>query len=134
MAQLGDRIKERRLAHRWSLEDLAERARISKSFLSDLENGKQKNVGVQYLTQIANALGVSAHFLMTGNEPDQSRRIQMPTSLLNFAKQQQLSVNQMMMLLDARRQIVSHRSEGRSDDLEDFDWKPFYEALKPYLK
>jgi transcriptional regulator with XRE-family HTH domain len=134
MANLGERLKQRRIAHKWNLEELADRARISKSFLSDLENSKQKNVGVQYLTRIASALGVSVHFLTTGREPEESRKVQMPTSLLNFAKREQLSVNQMMMLLDARRQIISHRSDGRSDDLEDFDWKPFFEALKPYLK
>lgn len=136
MATLGDRIKECRKAQGWRLEDLAKKARVSKGFLSDLENNQQKNPGITYLRAIAHALGVDLHYLTTGQGASAlNPTVQMPGSLLEFAKNEQLSVNQMMMLLDARRQIVSHRSNGsKSDDLEDFDWKPFYDALRPYLR
>jgi transcriptional regulator with XRE-family HTH domain len=136
MVTLGARIKECRQARGWRLDDLAAKARVSKGFLSDLENNQQKNPGINYLRAIAAALGVDLHFLSTGQGAAASNpSVQMPNSLLEFAKNEQLTVNQTMMLLDARRQIVSHRSDGtKTDDLESFDWRPFYEALKPYLK
>jgi XRE family transcriptional regulator of biofilm formation len=136
MATLGDRIKQSREAHGWRLEDLAQKANVSKSFLSDLENNEQKNPGINYLQLIAGALRVDLHYLTTGQgSAVGAKSIKVPVSLLEFAKDKELTVNQTMMLLDARRQIVSHRSDGsKSDDLENFDWGPFYEVLKSYLK
>lgn len=136
MATLGDRIKDCRQARGWRLEDLATKAGISKGFLSDLENNKQKNAGVNYLRAIAGALDVSLHYLTTGRTAAPSTaEVQLPRSLVDFAKEEQLSLTETMMLLDARRQIVSHRSNGsKTEELENFDWGLFYRALKPYLK
>jgi transcriptional regulator with XRE-family HTH domain len=136
MATLGDRIRDCRQARGWRLEDLAKKAKVSKGFLSDLENNKQTNAGVNYLRAIAGALDVSLHFLTTGRAASPvGAEIQLPASLIDFAKEEQLTLTQTMMLLDARRQIVSHRSNGsRSDNLENFNWRMFYQALKPYLR
>ena len=65
MAGVGERIKKRRLELEWTQDQLAQKAGISKSFLSDLENGK-RSVGAENLLDIARALGVSIDFLMTG--------------------------------------------------------------------
>src|SRR5437016_2994239 len=132
MDTLGDRIRDCRQARGWRLKDLAKQARVSEGFLSDLENNKQKNVGVDYLRAIASALDVSLHYLTTGRTAAPNvAEVQLPTSLIDFAKEEQLTINQTMMLLDTRRQIVSHRTDGsKSDDLENFDWRSFYRALK----
>ncbi len=137
MATLGDRIKECRTTLGWTLDYLAKKAGVSKSFLSDLENNEQTNPGINHLRLITGALRVDVHYLTTGQgTPAGKRSVKIPASLLAFAKQEQLTVNETMMLLDARQQIVSHRSNHgtRSDDLESFDWAPFYRALKPYLQ
>jgi transcriptional regulator with XRE-family HTH domain len=136
MATLGSRIKECREARGWRAGQLAKKAGISPGFLSELENDVQKNPGINYVRAIAHALDVDVHFLTTGEgEPARDASVKMPASLLDFAKAQQLSVSEMLMLFDARRQIVSHRSNGsKTDDLEDFEWRPFYNAIKSYLK
>jgi transcriptional regulator with XRE-family HTH domain len=135
MASIGDRIKQRRLALNWTLDRLASEATVSKSFLSDLENGQRKSASGEYLNNIARALGVSLDFLISGggNLP-QGEKVQIPASLAAFAQQAGLTFSQTMMLLQLRRQIVAFRSDTKSDDLEKFDWKPFYEDLKPHLK
>ena len=46
-------------------EQLAERAGLSKGFLSDLENNK-RNIGSQNLLKIANVLGASVDYLLRG--------------------------------------------------------------------
>jgi XRE family transcriptional regulator of biofilm formation len=135
MATLGSRIKECREARGWRSGELAKKAGISPGFLSDVENNLQKNPGINYVRTIAHALSVDLHFLITGEGAPRNTSVQMPASLLTLAKEEQLSVSQMLMLLDARRQIVSHRSNGsKSDDLEDFEWRLFYQAIKSYLK
>ena len=72
MAGVGERIKTRRLELGWTQDQLALKAGISKSFLSDLENGKS-SVGAENLLDIARALGVSLDFLMTGRRARTSR-------------------------------------------------------------
>jgi transcriptional regulator with XRE-family HTH domain len=135
MASIGDRIKERRLALGWTLDRLASEAKVSKGFLSDLENDRRKTASGDYLNGLARALGVSLDFLISGggNLPP-GEKVQVPASLANFAQQASLSFSQTMMLLQLRKQIVAFRSDSKSDDLEKFDWKPFYEDLKAHLK
>jgi transcriptional regulator with XRE-family HTH domain len=135
MASIGDRIKERRLALGWTLDRLACEAKVSKGFLSDLENDRRKTASGDFLNGLARALGVSLDFLVSGggNLP-QGEKVQVPASLAAFAQQASLSFSQTMMLLQLRRQIVAFRSDSKSDDLEKFDWKPFYEDLKAHLK
>ena len=134
MSQVGERIKNRRLKLNWTQEQLAEKAHISKGFISDLETGN-RGVSAEYLLEIAQALGVTLDYLMTGElSKPQGAQIQIPSSLSNFAKEECLSFAQTLMLLDMRRQIKAHRSSTHSDDLEKFDWRQFYEAVKQFLK
>jgi transcriptional regulator with XRE-family HTH domain len=62
-AVLGDRIREIREEMRMNQDILAERAGLSKGFLSDVENNK-RNVGSQNLLKIANVLGASVDYLL----------------------------------------------------------------------
>lgn len=136
MGSLGDRIRERRLALGWTLAVLSEKAGVSKGFLSDLENGKKKTAGGEILDAIARKLGVSADYLISGkNKLEEAPvNLQIPGSLARFAQQEGLSFAHTAMVLQLRRQILAFRSDSKSEDLEEFDWKPFYEAVKPHLK
>ena len=136
MKTLGDRIKERRIALGWTLAVLFEKSGVSKGFLSDLENGKKKAVGGAYIDAIARALGVSVDYLISGEDKlsEAPLNLQIPGSLSKFAQNEGLSFSHTAMLLQLRRQILAFRSDTKSEDLEDFDWKPFYEAVKPHLK
>ena len=55
MPSVGERIKKRRTELGWTQDVLSTKAGVSKSFLSDLENGK-RNVGADTLFDIARAL------------------------------------------------------------------------------
>lgn len=132
MSNIGERIKTRRLGLGWTLDRLATEAKVSKGFLSDLENGKRKSAGGDYLKRIAEALGVSLDHLISGAPTEQTDEdVQIPASLAAFARSESLSFAQTLMMLKLRQQVVAFRSETGSDE---FDWKPFYEAVKPYLK
>jgi len=134
MSHLGDRIRNRRSKLGWTQEHLAEKAQISKGFVSDLETGA-RGVGADNLLEISQALGVTLDYLMKGDESEpENAQVHVPSSLSDFAKQEGLSFAQTLMLLDMRRQIKAHRSSSHSDDLEQFDWRQFYEAVKQFLK
>jgi len=132
---LGERIKEHRMAHGWTQEALAQKAQISKGFLSDLENNK-RNVSADTLLDVANELGLSLDYLMTGSEKDlaMKERFEFPPALAEFARRQNLSFPHMLVLLQMRRQILANRSSSKRVAGDDnFDWQGFYQSVKKYL-
>jgi transcriptional regulator with XRE-family HTH domain len=134
MASVGERIRGRRAELDWTQDQLAQKAGISKSFLSDLENGK-RSVGANNLLDIARALGVSLDFLMTGTaSQDQKSEVPIPASLARFAAEEGLTFRQTLVLLEMQQQIVAHRSAKRKDGLDGVDWRKFYEAVKEFLE
>jgi transcriptional regulator with XRE-family HTH domain len=134
MAVIGERIKERRNELRWTQEQLAQKAGISKSFLSELENGK-RSVSANNLLDLARALSVSLDYLMTGQEKGgRQAELQIPASLAQFAGDAGLSFRQALTLLEMQRQVVAHRSAAKKDSLENVDWRRFYEAVKEFLQ
>jgi transcriptional regulator with XRE-family HTH domain len=134
MASVGERIKKRRAELGWTQDQLAQKAGISKSFLSDLENSK-RSVGANNLLDIARALGVSLDFLMTGEaSQDQKSEVPIPASLARFAAEEGLTFRQTLVLLEMQQQIVAHRSARKKDGLDGVDWRKFYEAVKEFLE
>lgn len=75
MATIGERIRHVREQKRFTQDRLADVAGISKGFLSDLENDK-RNVSSEYILRIANALGASVDYLLTGETRTDSDRRQ----------------------------------------------------------
>lgn len=61
---VGQKIRELRTAAGVTLPDLAEKAGVSKGFLSQLENDEKANVSLDTLTKIAKALGVTVGALL----------------------------------------------------------------------
>ncbi len=136
MSTVGNRIRTRREELGWTQDDLARKASISKSFLSDLENGK-RNVGADKLLDIARALSLSMDYLMKGKDGEVSEsastEVQIPTALAEFARDQGLSFRETLALLEMQNQIIAHRSSVKKGDLETVDWQKFYEAVKEFL-
>lgn len=136
MATVGDRIRSRRDELGWKQDDLAMKAGISKSFLSDLENGK-RNVGADKLLDIARALNLSLDYLMTGKHAEAakqaSQEVQIPKSLAEFAAEAGLTFRQAIALLEMQNQIIAHRSNTKKGNLDKVDWQKFYEAVKEFL-
>ncbi|MCS3768352.1 transcriptional regulator with XRE-family HTH domain [Aeromonas hydrophila] len=66
MTHIGDNIKRIRKHAGLSQQELAERCGISKSQLSRLESGEQKNPLIQTIIPIATALGASLDEIVYG--------------------------------------------------------------------
>jgi transcriptional regulator with XRE-family HTH domain len=129
---VGERVRRRRLELGLTQDALAEKAGISKSFLSDLENGR-RSVGAETLLDLGRAMGVSLDFLMTGKESeDHAQDEQIPPSLARFAAEEGLSVRDTLTLLRIQEQIVAARRKPKQR-LEQVDWKEFYQSVKRFL-
>jgi y4mF family transcriptional regulator len=134
MSTVGDRIKKRRTELGWTQEQLAQKAGISKSFLSELENGK-RSVSADNLLDIARVLNLSLDYLMTGEEPDEMpAEVQIPASLAAFADKEGITFRQALAMLRMRQQVVAHRSSTKKESLDKVDWQKFYEAVKEFLE
>lgn len=135
MATVGERIKEVREARNWTQEKLSEASGISKSFLSEVEN-RGKNISLDLLLRIAQALGTTVQYLATGEgeEPIMRKPIVIPLELSRAAEELQLSHQETLDLLGAYNSVVARRSKQSKGAPSVEDWKELHNALRNVLK
>ncbi len=132
MPTVGERVREVRQAKRLTQDQLAEKTRMSKGFISDLENGN-RNVSSEYLLRIANALGASVDFLLRGSVDSTEvtkAPIIIPPELSAAAERLKLSYADTLELLEAHRSVVARRSNRDTKEFEVQDWIKLHEAIK----
>lgn len=131
---VGEKIKYRRVELGLTQDELCKKAGISKSFLSEIENGK-KSISAETLLNIAEALNVSLDFLMKGisHTIKQTANIEIPQKLVELASKERISFRQTLTLLEMKQQIIAHRSANNKKN-DDFDWAKFYMSVKEFLK
>jgi len=112
-------------------DQLAERAGMSKGFLSDVENNK-RNVSSQNLLKIANVLGASVDYLLRGEsrEPAAAGPVVIPPELSQAAEELELSYAAAVELLEAHRSVIARRSNRTLRRFTVEDWKKLHEAIK----
>lgn len=134
MATTGERIKARRIELGKTQDEVATKAKITKGFLSDVENGR-RNVGADTLLELATALSTSLDYLMTGEIAEtEQKTLEIPAALAEFASREGLSFRQTRQLLGMAQQIVAHRSNTAASVAVSFDWPKFYSSVKQFLK
>lgn len=134
----GQRVATLRQKQGLTQRQLADRADISPTFISDIENDK-RNVSSTVLLKIADALGTSLDYLMrgepkeSGNPPSSPRSI--PPELEAAAEENGWSYADTVDLLEAKQMVLARRSSRRQDsakDIEDLnreDWVRLHESL-----
>ena len=137
MSTAGERIRARRQALGLTQDQLAQRAGMSKGFLSDVETGT-RNLSAGKLLKLSQALGTSLDYLMKGkgsSDPeDTAKQVSFPVALVRLAKERNLGFDIALTLLEMRLQVVAHRNDSKDDgDLDVFDWSGFYDSVKDYL-
>jgi XRE family transcriptional regulator of biofilm formation len=65
---VGTRLKKLRLKRGYSINELSDRAGISKSYLSYIERGIQKNPSLQVLSKLAYTLDTNVEELLERND------------------------------------------------------------------
>ncbi len=129
----GDRIRELREQQGLTLDQLASRVGTTKGFLSDVENGK-RGVSNENLLRLAQALGASVDYLMTGNQAQSAitPAVVIPRELSTFAEESGLTHSQTVELLEAHNSVVATRSrKGTSTrPLSIDEWRKLFETIK----
>src|SRR5262245_2516491 len=72
LKEIAVRVRQRRDEKGFTQEQLAQRAGVSKSFISEIEAGTRGASGLKYLA-IADALDVEVQWLLTGAEQPSAR-------------------------------------------------------------
>jgi len=132
MSSAGERIREIREGLGWTQDDLAQKANISKGFLSDVENNK-RNISAENALKIADALGASLDFLLkgeTGKEELKKKPIEIPPALSKAAEELQLKYSDALGLLEAHKSVVARRSTRTQREFTVDDWKDLHQAIK----
>lgn len=93
MQKVLERIKERRLSLGLSYQDLADKTGMSKSTLQRYETGFIKNLGIDKLEILAQALETTPGYLMGWEKTTPT-----PAKILNFADATQMQYRDLMKL------------------------------------
>jgi transcriptional regulator with XRE-family HTH domain len=131
MATTGDRIRAIRETRGMTQDQLADDAKISKSFLSEVENNR-RNISSDNLLKIANVLGASIDYLLRGETKEQIRRepVIIPPELSQAAEDLGLSYATTLEILEAHNSVVARRSNKTTKRLSIEEWKEFSRAIK----
>lgn len=133
MPTIGDRIKEVREQRHWTQDKLAKETKISKGFLSEVENNKGTgNIGADYVLRIANALGVSLDYLLRGEVGEQERArepVTIPRSLSEAAQQLGLAYAETLTLLEAHQAVIARRRATSIREPNVDEWKALWRMI-----
>jgi transcriptional regulator with XRE-family HTH domain len=118
--ELGAQVLARRKEKGFSQTELAERTGISRNYVSLIERGEATNISMRIINQLAVNLETTSSDLFGA-----SKRVTIPTSLGEFAKEQDLpySVTEKLAAIPRRGKEPTTPAE----------WSNLYNAIKPYL-
>lgn len=133
--ELGRRIKATRQAKGLTGKELAARARISPSYLSEVERGASA-ISSEKLLRIARHLKVGLGFLLEGHpQPAGSENgIHVPAALAEAAEQINLSYTATVRLLQGYQSLIARRSSAEEKEWQTQDWIEFYQRVKDYIE
>lgn len=120
LGPIGRRVRERREEIDLTQEQLADRASVSKSFISEVENGATAASGLVYL-RLAQALDVPVQWVLTGesDEPRETGPVTVPPHVSKIADEMGWSHRRTLDVAAAIGAIVARRThDGRSRELD----------------
>jgi transcriptional regulator with XRE-family HTH domain len=118
-------------------DDLAKAVKVSKSFVSEIENDHAVPGG-EILLRLAETLGATTDYILKGGGSVEATTATAPKSvppeLAELADRLNLSYRTTITLLDARRLVLARRGRQEKQSWESEDWLKLYEKLKDYLE
>lgn len=133
--RLGARIAELRKERGWTQRELAERAGITPTYVSEIENARAGNVGSSILLEIADALGASLDYLLGRRETREAEEpLTVPPELSEAAAEKGWSYAETRDLLRAKKMVVARRTESKRrarspEELTREEWVDFHRRL-----
>ena len=132
---VGQRINHIRTEMGLTLEALADRSGLSKSFIWEVEQDRS-GISGRRLLHVADALNASVEYLLRGGLPKEYEppSIEVPRNLGEFAEEERLTYRRTMMLLEIEQSIVARRGGGPQATKTKEEWRSLYQAVKPFLE
>lgn len=101
MATLGEKLKAKRTEKSMSLDALAKEAKLSKSYLWELENRESPRPSLDKLQAIAGALDIDVAFFMDDSIEDLEENLKDRQFFRNYSKLKPETKEQLRVILDA---------------------------------
>lgn len=136
MKTVGDRIRHIRNERNLTLEALADKAGISKSFLWSVENNKS-DISGEYLLRVADALEASVEFILRGNGKEEAPTpaIEFPRELIQAAEKLGLSFRETRALLQAQASLLARRSSKAEEvEMTAEQWEKLWHGIKDFIR
>ncbi len=134
---VGQRLQNVRANKKLTLDQLAKRAGISKSFLWEVEHDNS-GISGEKLLRVANALGASLDFLLKGERAPENYQapsvIEIPGELSDMAEDLGLTYKQTLAVLEIESSIIARRSTKSHHQKSKGDWQKLYLGVKPFLE
>lgn len=135
---LGARIAELRKRRDLLQKELARRANLSVSFLSEVENDK-RSIGTEALLELAEVLGASLDYLVRGEHrpAPEPEPLAVPPGLAEAAEKEAWLYSVTASLLQAQQSVVARRNNARRPDRPHREWTcdewiQLYKSLFPH--
>lgn len=127
---LGDRIRDLRKQRGLNLSELADSAKISVSYLSQIERGEKESVSADILFRLAKTLGTTMNALLSEQTspvlPTEAEPIDIPEPLRRFYESRREALN---MTEDDLRMLASIRYRNQQPRKES-DWEFLFLSIK----
>lgn len=109
---IGTRIKSLRQSKQLSLTELANRANVAKSYLSNVERNIQSNPSIQFLNKIADCLDIPLELILYGSPPDPDTALDSEWhELLREAMSSGISKKQFREFLEFQKWKLNHENK-----------------------
>jgi transcriptional regulator with XRE-family HTH domain len=133
---VGSRIRFIRIQKKLTLDQLAKKSGISKSFLWEVENDRSKISG-EKLLRVVDAFGASLDYILRGESTEadsQPSVIEIPVELGRVAEELGLTYQQTLALLEIDNSIMARRSSKGYQTKSKEYWQELYESVKQFLE
>jgi transcriptional regulator with XRE-family HTH domain len=130
-AKIGVRIRNRREDLGLSLNALSEQAKVSKGYLSQLENADASNPSIDTLGRIAEALELPLEELVSEPRPPEPAKGRLPRGLADFVSERESRGN---TLPDEDVEMLRGISYRGRQPRTSADWAFLYETIVRTIK
>jgi transcriptional regulator with XRE-family HTH domain len=119
--RFGENVRTERKKQGYSQEDLAEKVDISRTYLSQIEQGRAQNLSLRLAQRLSTVLGIKSPY-QEDNEGEEKDEEDIPQSLREFAEEDGLPPEDVRMLAG-----IEYRGERPQDPQQ---WRILYNVIK----
>jgi len=121
LERFGERVRTQRKKDGYSQADLAEKVEISRTYLSQIEQGRAQNLSLRLAQRLSTVLGIESPY-QEDNEDEEKDEEDIPQSLREFAEEDELPPEDIRMLAG-----IEYRGERPQDPQQ---WRILYNVIK----